>query len=40
MVQVTWLRDAAELDRKKRRGRLAWWLKGLFLRNGTGRKDR
>ncbi|MDO9711817.1 2OG-Fe(II) oxygenase [Paracraurococcus lichenis] len=32
VVQVTWLRDAAALDRKRRLGRLAWWLKGLFRR--------
>ena len=31
-VQVTWLRDAKELERKRRRGRLAWWLKGLRRR--------
>jgi len=30
VVQVTWLRDAAELERKTRRGKLAWWLKGVF----------
>ncbi len=29
VVQVAWLRDARELERKRRRGRLAWWLKGL-----------
>jgi hypothetical protein len=29
VVQVAWLRDAGELERKRRRGRLAWWLKGL-----------
>ena len=29
VVQVAWLRDASELERKRRRGRLAWWLKGL-----------
>ena len=29
VVQVAWLRDAKELERKRRRGRLAWWLKGL-----------
>jgi SM-20-related protein len=32
VVQVTWLRDASELERKKRRGRMAWWLKGIFRR--------
>jgi SM-20-related protein len=32
VVQVTWLRDASELERKKRRGRLAWLLKGTFRR--------
>jgi len=37
VVQVTWLRDAAELVRKKRRGRLAWRLKGLFLRSNQKR---
>ena len=30
VVQVAWLRDAAALERKTRRGRLAWWLKGVF----------
>jgi hypothetical protein len=29
VVQVAWLRDAKELERKRRRGKLAWWLKGL-----------
>ena len=33
VVQVTWLRDAAERDRKRKRGRLAWWLKGIFGRS-------
>ena len=28
VVQVAWLRDAKELERKHRRGTLAWWLKG------------
>jgi len=32
VVQVTWLRDAGDLERKRRRGRLAWWLKGLLRR--------
>ncbi|HEY0418177.1 MAG TPA: 2OG-Fe(II) oxygenase [Acetobacteraceae bacterium] len=32
VVQVTWLRDAKDLDRKCQRGRLAWWLKGLLRR--------
>jgi SM-20-related protein len=32
VVQVTWLRDAKDLDRKRRSGRLAWWLKGLLRR--------
>lgn len=32
VVQVTWLRDAAELERKRKRGKLAWWLKGIFGR--------
>ena len=30
VVQVAWLRDAAALARKTSRGRLAWWLKGVF----------
>ncbi|TCZ60873.1 2OG-Fe(II) oxygenase [Roseicella aquatilis] len=30
VVQVTWLRDASELERKRRRGKLAWFLKGIF----------
>ena len=30
VVQVAWLRDAAALERKRQRGRLAWWLKGVF----------
>jgi hypothetical protein len=29
VVQVAWLRDAKDAERKRRRGRLAWWLKGL-----------
>jgi hypothetical protein len=32
VVQVTWLRDAKDLERKQRSGRLAWWLKGLLRR--------
>jgi SM-20-related protein len=32
VVQVTWLRDARDLERKRRSGRLAWWLKGLLRR--------
>lgn len=32
VVQVAWLRDARELERKLRRGRLAWFLKGIFRR--------
>jgi hypothetical protein len=32
VVQVTWLRNASELERKRRRGKLAWWLKGIFSR--------
>jgi hypothetical protein len=30
VVQVAWLRDAAALERKTKRGKLAWWLKGVF----------
>jgi hypothetical protein len=30
VVQVTWLRDAAELARKRQRGKPAWWLNGVF----------
>ena len=30
VVQVAWLRDAAARERKTRRGKLAWWLKGVF----------
>jgi SM-20-related protein len=30
VVQVAWLRDARDVERKRSRGRLAWWLKGLF----------
>ncbi|WP_217362858.1 2OG-Fe(II) oxygenase [Roseicella sp. DB1501] len=33
VVQVAWLRDAAALERKRRRGLLAWRLKGLFGRH-------
>lgn len=32
VVQVTWLRDASDLERKRRRGKLAWFLKGIFGR--------
>ena len=32
VVQVTWLRDAAELERKKKRNSLAQFFKGLFGR--------
>ncbi len=32
VVQVTWLRDASDLERKRRSSRLAWWLKGLLRR--------
>lgn len=32
VVQVTWLRDRAELERKRKRGKLAWVLKGIFRR--------
>jgi hypothetical protein len=32
VVQIAWLRDAKDLERKRRRGRLAWWLKGLLRR--------
>ena len=32
VLQVAWLRDAADLARKTRRGKLAWRLKGLFGR--------
>ncbi len=32
VVQVTWLRDARELERKRKRGKFAWWLKGLLGR--------
>lgn len=30
VVQVAWLRDAKDVERKRKRGRLAWRLKGLF----------
>ena len=30
VVQVAWLRDTAALARKTSRGKLAWWLKGVF----------
>jgi SM-20-related protein len=30
VVQVAWLRDAKDVERKRSRGRLAWWLKGMF----------
>ena len=33
VLQVAWLRDASALDRKRRRGILAWRLKGIFGRH-------
>ena len=36
VVQVAWLRDAAARERKTRRGKLAWWLKGVFGQQGQG----
>ena len=35
VVQVAWLRDAAAATRKRRQGRLSWWLKGLFGRRAA-----
>ena len=35
VVQVAWLRDAAALARKTSRGRLARWLKGVFVGQGV-----
>jgi len=32
VVQVTWLRDIKDLERKRKRGNFAWWLKGLLGR--------
>ena len=32
MVQVAWLRDASELERKRKRNRTAQFLKGIFGR--------
>jgi SM-20-related protein len=33
VVQVAWLRDVSSLERKRRRGILAWRLKGIFNRH-------
>jgi len=32
VVQVAWLRDRADLERKQQRHRFTWWLKGLLGR--------
>jgi SM-20-related protein len=32
VVQITWLRDASELERKKKRNSMAQFFKGIFGR--------